>query len=263
MRHYSRVAAVLLSLLGTVVLFAQAKIEGQVVDGTSRRPLPNQELRLLLPKGGMQEVANTHTDASGRFSFEPSGIEPNSFYLVEARFQDVAYHAPAQFDSNGIANVNLTVYESARSPVALRVQSLRALVRINGAKAQIQEEYDVLNSSDPPRAYVSDTDTFRFYLSPGAGEPTVAVAALMNMMLPQPPQPGNSRGEFYIRYPFKPGLTRVGLTYDADYTSSHLALSDQVSYPIDQAQIYVVPSTLSANSPLFNTPGLDSVHTVM
>jgi len=245
-----------------VAAHAQARINGQVLDGTGRRPVPNQEVRLLVPREGMQQAATASTDVNGKFVFEQSGIDASSFYLVEARFAGVPYHAPVQFDPTGSATVNLTVYESGGSAAALRIQTLRALVRAEGKKVRVEEEFDVLNSSDPPRAYVNERGTFRFRLSPGASEPAASVVGLMNMALPQTPQAGNAAGEFFIGYPLKPGITRVGLSYEADYASSQVSLSDQVSYPIDHADIYVFPSSLSVDSPIFKSLGVDAAHNV-
>jgi len=84
----------------------------------------------------------------------------------------------------------------------------------------------------------------------------------MNMALPQTPEPAKSPGEFYIRYPLKPGLTEVAVSYEADYTSSHLELSDRVFYPIDQAELYVFPASLSVDSAIFKPAGVDSTHNV-
>jgi hypothetical protein len=254
--------AVAVALMSPPLLRAQARIEGQVTDGTGHRSVPSQEVRLLAPQQGMQQVATASTDANGRFIFGQSEIHPNAFYLLETRFQGVAYHAPVQFDSTGSTSVSLTVYESTRSAAALRIQAFRALIRAEGTKARVQEEYEILNSSDPPRAYLSDGGTFRFRLSPGASQPSVAVAALMNMPLPQTPEPGTSAGEFYIQYPLKPGITQVAVSYEADYTSSHLELSDRVSYPIDRAQLYVFPASLSVDSAIFKPAGVDSTHNV-
>jgi len=254
-------SSVLLALFLPAGSNGQARIEGQVVNGTSRRPVSGQEVRLLSPKEGMQQMATASTDARGRFTFAPGGLDPSAFYLVETRFAGVAYHAPVQFDSSGSANVSLTVYEAARS-VPVRVQSLRALVRAQGAKAEVREELDLLNSSDPPRAYASPDGTFRFRLSPGASPPTVAVEGLMNMPLPQTAERGTSSGEYFIRYPLKPGLTRVELSYELDYSAAHLELDDRISYPIDRAELYVFPSRLSVESSVFEAAGVDAAHSV-
>ncbi len=251
-------SAALLAFMARALQGAQGRIEGQVLNGTVNQPAPNQEVRLLAPREGMQQVATASTDSSGRFLFAQSDIDPSSFYLLETRFLGIAYPAPVQFDSTGTATVNLTVYESSRSETALRIQSLRILVRTEGRKAQVQEEYDILNSSKPPRAFVDPRATFRFRLSPGASEPTVAVTGLMNMPLPQTPEPGKSSGEFSIRYPLKPGITGVTVSYEADYAASHLALSERVFYPIDRAEMYASPSSLTVESTVFKPAGIDA-----
>lgn len=244
-----------LQILAPIPLAAQSRIEGQVLNGTTGRPVSNQEVRLLLPRGGMQQVAAVSTDTDGRFQFAQRGIDPSSFYLLETRFQEVAYHAPPQFDPTGIAKVTLTVYNSTQSDSALRIQLLRILLRAEGTKLRAREEYSILNASDPARTFAIAGGTFYFHLSPQATEPRVAVTGLMNMELPQTPEPGKSPGEFFIRYPLKPGITTVTVAYDADYSSREFGLSDRVSYPIEQAEIYASPSSLSVQSPAFKPAG--------
>jgi len=60
-------------------LRAQGKIQGQVLNETLHRPVANLEVRLLSPKGGMQEVATAMTDRDGRFFFGPEKIDPSAF----------------------------------------------------------------------------------------------------------------------------------------------------------------------------------------
>ncbi len=240
----------------------QGQIGGQISNGTSHQPVPNLEVRLLVPREGMQQASITSTDARGHFVFGESQINPSSFYLLETKFKGIAYHAPVQFDSSGTATVNLTVYEPTRSDAALRIPSARILVRAEGAKVRVQEEYAVQNSAEPPLAYANSGGTFRFQLSPSASQPTVAVTGLLNMPLPQTPEPGESPGEFFIRYPFKPGVTLVTLAYEADYSSGQLVLGDQVSYPMDKAELYIFPASLSVDSPVFKPAGVDAANGV-
>ena len=100
--------------------------------------------------------------------------------------------------------------------------------------------------------------TFLFHLAKTAGDPTAAVAGLMNMPLPQPVNPGKGPGDFYIQYPLKPGLTVMMVAYDSDYVSSKLDLADSVAYPIDSVELLVSPSNLSVDSPLFKAAGADA-----
>ena len=240
------------------VMLAQGKIQGAVSNGTSGQPVANQSVQLLLPRGGMQRVATAATDASGRFVFPSANIDPASFYLVQAAYEGVDYNAPAQFDPQGTANVSITVYDASASAPQLGIQSARLVVHAQGNKAHVQEMFAIRNASDPPRSYADPEGTFHFRLSPGTPEPTAAVAGLMNMPLPQPVNPGNGAGEYFLKYPLKPGVTVVMVAYDVDYSSDHLALSDSYPYPISSAELLVSPPGLTVDSSLFTPAGTDS-----
>jgi len=236
---------------------AQGRIQGAVSNGTNGQPVANQAVQLLLPRGGMQRVATATTDASGRFVFPSANIDPSSFYLVQAAYQGVDYNAPAQFDSEGTANVSITVYDASASAPPLRIQSARLVIHAQGNKAHVQEMFAIRNASDPPLSYADPDGTFRFRLSPGTPEPSAVVAGLMNMPLPQPVNPGKGRGEYFLKYPLKPGVTVVMVAYDVDYGSNHLALGDSYPYPISSAELLVSPPSLKVDSPLFGPAGTD------
>ena len=249
------------AMIVPAALFAQGKVSGVVSNGTTKRPVANQEVRLLMPRGGMQQVGTATTDAQGRFAFANSDLDPKSFYLVSADFQGSPYNTPATFDASGTAAVNLTVYNSMSSAAGLRVSAMRVLVGAEGSGLRIQEEYAIQNSSNPPRAYVSGS-TFRFHIPTGAGTPGVAVTGLMNMQLPQTPVAGKAPGEFSIGYPIKPGDTMVTLQYSMPYSASGVELKDGASYPIDQAELYVYPSSLKVEAPAFQPAGIDNPHKI-
>jgi hypothetical protein len=205
----------------------------------------------------MQQVGSAVTDASGHFLLSSNDLDSASFYLLQATYQDVNYHAPVKFEADGTAHIDMTVYDATRAEPPLRIQSARVIVRAEGGKARVQEMFAIRNSADPPRSYVNPDGTFRFRLSRTAGEPTAAVAGLMNMPLPQPVNSGKAPGDFYLQYPIKPGLNVMMVAYDADYASNRLELTDSVAYPIDSAELLVWPPSLSVDSALFEPTGAD------
>ena len=251
-------ASVLFLVSLPVVIQAQGRIQGAVSDGTNGRPVANQAVQLLLPRGGMQRVATATTDTSGRFVFPSANVDPSSFYLVQAAYQGVDYNAPAQFDPEGTANVSITVYDASTSAPPLRIQSARLVVHAQGNKAHVQEMFAIRNASEPPRSYADPDGTFHFRLSQGTPEPSAAVAGLMNMPLPQPVNPGKGPGEYFLKYPLKPGVTVVMVAYDVDYGSNHLALGDSYPYPIASAELLVSPPSLTVDSSLFGPAGTDA-----
>jgi 5-hydroxyisourate hydrolase-like protein (transthyretin family) len=251
-------ACILLLGSGTALLAAGGKISGQVLNGTTGSPVANQTLQLLMPRGGMQQVSTAVTDSSGHFVVAAGDLPTDSFYLLQATYQDVNYHAPVKFDDRGQAQVDITVYDSTRTAPPVRIQSARIILRAEGGKVHVQEMFAIRNLADPPRSYVNSDGTFLFHLAMTAADPTAAVAGLMSMPLPQPVNPGRGPGDFYIQYPLKPGLTVTMVAYDGDYGSNKLDLADSVAYPIDSVELLVSPSNLSVDSPLFKAAGADA-----
>jgi hypothetical protein len=254
------ISAACLWLLGSgaTLLAAGGKISGQVMNGTTGTPVADQKLQLLMPRGGMQQVATAMTDASGHFAIASSDLATDSFYLLQATYQDVNYHAPVKFDDRGQAQVDITVYDATRTAPPVRIQSARIILHAEGDKVHVQEMFAIRNAADPPRSYVNVDGTFLFHLAKTTADPTAAVAGLMNMPLPQPVNPGKGPGDFYIQYPLKPGLTVMMVAYDSDYVSNKLDLADSVAYPIDSMELLVSPSSLSVDSSLFKAAGADA-----
>ena len=254
------ISAACLWLLGSgaALLAAGGKISGQVMNGTTGTPVANQKLQLLMPRGGMQQVATAMTDSSGHFAIASSDLAIDSFYLLQATYQDVNYHAPVKFDDRGQAQVDITVYDATRTAPPVRVQSARIIFHAEGDKVHVQEMFAIRNAADPPRSYLNVDGTFLFHLAKTTADPTAAVAGLMNMPLPQPVNPGKGPGDFYIQYPLKPGLTVMMVAYDSDYASNKLDFADSVAYPMDSVELLVSPSDLSVDSPLFKAAGADA-----
>jgi hypothetical protein len=253
-------SAVLAAALHASLLLAQTKVQGSVSNGTTDRPVANQAIRLLNPRAGAQ-VATAASDGAGHFAFTSGEIDPKSFYLVTTEYQGVSYNAPASFDSNGNADVKLTIYDSTHSPAGIRIPAMRMLIGAEGQELRIQEEYAIQNSNDPPRAYTAAAGTFKFHIPADANQANVSVTGVMNMPLPQTPQPGSKPGEFSIGYPLKPGVTMLTLQYTRPYSAS-AEIHDGASFPIDQAELYVYPSSLSVSATGFQPTRVDTTHEV-
>jgi len=236
---------------------AQARISGRVMNGTTQTPVPNLKVLVLEPRQGMQQVAEVTTDANGDFAVS-SDINSGSFYLLQANFDGVPYHAPAQFDASGTARADITVYAAMHQPTSIHIALLRVAIAAQGPKIRVQEQYQIENSRSPPATYANDNGTFSFVVPPSVAEPKVAVQGLMNMTVPLSPEKGKSAGEFKLRYALKPGETPVTVEYEADYANGAFAFSDRAAFPIDRAEMYVVPSSLKVDSEVFKSEGVDS-----
>ncbi|HUI43897.1 MAG TPA: carboxypeptidase regulatory-like domain-containing protein [Terriglobia bacterium] len=240
---------------------AQSKVEGTVTDGSTNRPAAGVQVRMVSPREGKQ-VATATTGADGRFTLQPPGLDTTFFYMVTADYQGASYNAPVRFDSNGPAEVPLTVYDSTRSTAGVRIPALQVLAGAEGAQLRVQEKYAIQNSTNPPVAFAPPGSSFTFRIPAKAGEPTVSATGLMNTELPQTPLPGKRPGEFSIEYPLKPGVTTLTVQYTMPYDAAGVELRDGASLPIDQAELYVYPSSLAVSAPGFQQAGIDNPHQI-
>jgi hypothetical protein len=249
------------ALLPASVLLAQTQIQGSISNGTTDKPLARQQIRLVNPRAG-EQVATATSDGAGHFAFAAANIDTKSFYLITTDYQGVSYNVPAAFNANGEANVKLTVYEATHSPAGIRIPAMRLLMGAEGSDLRVQEEYAIQNSSDPPRSYTASGGTFSFHIPADAGTPNVSVTGLMNISLPQTPKPGKNPGEYSIGYALKPGVTMLTLQYTRPYNGSNADIHDGASFPIDQAELYIYPSSLSVSATGFQPSRVDSAHEV-
>ena len=234
----------------------QERITGRVLNGTTHQPVANQLVQLLVPRGGMQQVAAATSDASGGFSLDAQGSAGAPIAMVQAVYQDVNYRVRATPGES----TELTVYENTHTAPALRIPSARILVQAEGQRLRVQELFAIENASQPPRTYLSSDGTFLFHLGQGAQNPQAAIIGEMNMPIPQGILDGKSPGELAINYSLHPGITAILVAYEADYSSGQFTLQDQVDFPIAQAELHVVPSGLSVDSSLFKSAGADAAN---
>lgn len=233
---------------------AQTRFEGTVVNGTTGKPQPRQEVQLLVGGAGMSQVASSLTDADGGFSLSSKGGEGGAFFLIQTVFQGVNYRAR----SDGKSPARLVVYEATDALPGLHIRSARIIVEAAGARARVQEFFAIENSSDPPRTLANSSGTFRFRLGKSAKSPDAAVLGQMNMPIPVAIQDGATPGELYINHALQPGLTVVMVNYQADYGSDSVSVESSVDQPIGRAELLVSPATLAVESPLFQEAGMDA-----
>ncbi|MGH9445031.1 MAG: carboxypeptidase-like regulatory domain-containing protein [Terriglobia bacterium] len=244
--------------VGPLRLVALGRIGGQIINGTTGRPAARQPVHLLNPANGVvRDVAVTQTDDRGSFVFNRTDVKPGDFYLLQAARGGVNYDEPVRFGPKGNASVSFRVYDSTTRQPPIRITSARFLIRAKGHTARVEELFAVRNATNPPVAYANPRGTFLFNLAKGAGQPSVAVMGEMNLPLPQQVQPAGPPGQFFIQYPLKPGVTVVMVAYEADYSAESFEMADSVPYPIDQIEMYVTPSSLAVQSPLFRPDGQD------
>lgn len=153
-------------------------------------------------------------------------------YLAQATYAGVNYNQPIRLDADGSAAVTLTVYDGFDGWEEERIglTTWRALYRRLPAAGDRPDAlradhiFVVENRSDPPRTFVSGTETLRFRLPPETallGVPSVNATGATGMPVPQSPFPvaaAEAGGNDYaVRTAFKPGETEIVLSYEVRY----------------------------------------------
>jgi len=103
-------------------------VTGVVRNGTTGAVVASQDVVLIQLQGGMETVANTKTDAQGRYTLEhPSAGQ--SPVLIRVNYRGVNFHQSVP-PGRGVADVE--VFDSTSDPAAVEVVSRAIIFQPNG-----------------------------------------------------------------------------------------------------------------------------------
>ena len=124
--------AMAISFLAFIAFFAAAPlalagtVSGTVTNGTTGKPAAGAEVILIQLQGGMQPVANTKTDAKGRYSFDNPGLGAGAPMLIRVVYGGVNYHEPVP---PGKTTADVQVFEPTDKPSAFTVTNHAVIVQ--------------------------------------------------------------------------------------------------------------------------------------
>lgn len=222
--------------LSVVLLSAMASaatVTGTVQNMTTGKPASGDDVALIALSQGMNVLAQTRTDSSGKFSFN---IDDNgSPHLVRVTHQGVTYFPQGGPIRPGATSVEVPVYDSAKKVdgVATNISVMR--IQADGGNLQVLEMIAIKNDSKPPRSLAGDR-TYEFYLPPGAHLDGAQVQGPGGMPVNTTPVPDGTSGKHHFTYPIKPGETRFEIAYHMPY-AGEATLTPKI---VDDVQHFVV-----------------------
>jgi hypothetical protein len=233
-----------------------ATLSGAVQNKTTGKPSANDEVALIGLSQGMSVLAQTKSDASGKFRFDFN--DDGTPHLVRVTHQGVTYFPTGGPITPGATSVEVPVYDSARKldGVATNVSVMR--IQADGGNMQVLELIAVKNDSKPPRALAGDR-TYEFFLPSGAQLDGAQVQGPGGMAINTTAVPDGTSGKHHFTYPIKPGETRFEIAYHIPY-SGEATFSPKI---VDDIQHFVVMLPKSINfeaknpssfSPMDNDP---------
>jgi hypothetical protein len=202
-------------------------------------------------QGGMSVVANTKTDADGRYHFDYPGIGQGPM-LIRAVYRGVFFHQPL---TPGTSTVDVTVYEPTTNPGAIQVPLRLLVFQPNGDKLMVGEEYSIQNNSNPPAAYFKQDGNFEFTIPQGAELDQVSTFGPSGMPVRQGTI-DKGKGRYAISYAFQPGQNGVRISYIVPYSGNQAQIRESSTYDAQRA-LLVIPPTMQVASAGFNAAGTE------
>src|SRR5437667_1167802 len=204
------VAALVLAPLAAIA--EAGTVHGIVTNGTTGKATAGIELVLIQLQGGMQEVAHSKSGAQGEFTFEHPGIGAQPM-LVRAVYHGVNFNKALP---PGTTTAQVDIYESSEDAKTINIPLHLVIFQPKGATMVVGEEYQIENSSQPPRAYFRSDGSFDFALPEKGQLQQVSAAGPAGMPVVQVPI--DKKGNRYsIAFAFRPGANSVRYSYELPY----------------------------------------------
>jgi hypothetical protein len=227
-------------------------VTGVVHNGTNgNKAAAGVDVLLIQLQGGMSIVANTKTDADGRYHFDHPGIGQGPM-LIRAVYRGVFFHQPL---TPGTATVDVTIYEPTTNPAAIEVPLRLLVFQPNADKLMVGEEYSIQNNSNPPAAYFKQDGNFEFTIPQGAELDQVSTFGPSGMPVRQGTI-DKGKGRYAIAYAFQPGQNGVRISYILPYAGNHAQFRESSTYDA-QRVLLVIPPTMQVASAGFNSAGTE------
>ena len=241
----------LLSGLAATRGLAQGSLNGTVRNGTTGAPASGVTVVLLQLQGGMETVADTKTDAQGRFHFDNPAIGRQPM-LVRAIYRGVNFH---QSVPPGRDTADVEVFEPTKDEKTMSITTRYIVFEPKGDKLIVGEQYSIENKSKPPVSFFKENGNFEFQLPEHAELQQVAAWGPSGMPVVQGTM-DRGPNKYAIAYAFHPGKSGVRISYAMPYPSNEATVRVFSPYAIGQLGLGA-PHTMQVNSLGFQPAGTE------
>jgi hypothetical protein len=224
-------------------------LTGVVRNGTTGAPAASAIVTLLALQGNMETVADTKTDAQGRYRLENAAIGAQPM-LVRVVYRGVMFHASLP---PGRDTADVQVFDPTTDPKSIAITSRVMVFQPRDTVLLVGEEYTVRNDTKPPLAFYKNDGNFEFQLPDGAELAQVSAWGPSGMPTVQGTM-DRAKNHYAIAFPLRPGESGIRLSYQLPYSGNKAVL--KASSPYSAARvILLVPPTMQVTSPGFAPAG--------
>lgn len=202
------------------------------MNGTTGKPVGPVKVVVVDPRHGMVTEEEIRTDAEGKFS-APGLNDKISMFLVQVSHQGVTYTEIVQ-PLKDVAEVEIEVYDTTPSWEGVRVSLPHFMARVSQDTLSIDRLFIISNLTNPPRTVVGHGAGFKVRIPEEKLRIASVFATSLGFPISMDPRPTDTPGEYTIEFPFKPGETQVGVSFDVAYPESGYVYSESLFYPLDE-----------------------------
>ncbi len=244
-----RIAAILMLTSG---LAAFGAIEGTVQNASTGKLQAGDVVTLIELSGGMKNAGSVKTDAQGKFRFDnitPNGQTP---YLIQTLHQGVTYNKMLPPGSTGAA-VAVEVYDvAAKVPEAKVSQDMILLER---TPDQLVVNETVIYTNDSKTTFQAPDGTLKIRVPADVTGPVkMRITAPQGMPISREPEKGKEPNTWVVKYPIKPGETRIDFSYVAPAKGDTAEFKGRVLHGGGPVR-FVAPQGVKLESPALTNLG--------
>ncbi len=247
-------AAAFLAAITTVAGIANAvTVRGKIVNGSTGKST-DAKVYAVNPAAGMDEEQAVQSK-NGAFVIE--NLDPQAFYLLRVDYAGVQYNQPLQ-PTGQDQEITVDVYDTTTSWDGVKVTMPHIAAVRDGNRLVIEQMFEINN--DVAKTISGKEGFFRLFIPTNVDTITQLFVTSLNVPVDRDPEPTGAPGEYYLDYPIRPGLTRVGLTYKVPYAGDQFELQQKIFYDIGHISIFAVDPHMSITSSSHTLQAQEQVH---
>lgn len=247
------VALVLLAIAGGAHAFT---VRGKIVNGTTGKSM-DAKVYAVSPSSGMDEEQVVQSK-NGQFEIRDLNND-TPLYLLRVDHAGIPYNEPVQVDGQD-KEVTITVYEATTSWDGVQITMPHLAAVRDGDHLVIEQLYDINNAGEPARSINGKDGFFRLFLPAEMDTVTQCFVTSLNIPIDRDPTPTGNPNEYYIDYPIRPGVTRIGIAYKVPYASGAFEMSQPVYYDIGHLSVFAVDPAMKITSTSHTLEAQEEVH---
>jgi hypothetical protein len=217
-------------------------IHGSVTNGTTGSTDVAVDISVINPAAGMAPLQTIRSSA-GEWGVD--NLAPG-VYIARVEYQGVTYNQSFQIEGNEHVSVVLTIYETSPSWDGIRVVTPHFTATRHEHHLVVERVYDIYNETAPLNTV---TGSFRFPLPSQMHDFNGMYIQYGDVPVEREPVETDEPGIYSVEYPIRPGLTRVVMSYAAEYENAAVTFSEKLQYDMESFTIFATDAEMKITSP--------------